>query len=146
MVKKFIFGLIVFLGTVFVCAAENEDETVARAKYDVEIKKLAAEMNSSCGTSIEAKIDWDSFSGSEWNDYSVPSFCGEPLEELTDFCSAEKGNSKAYIRKRVKSVTCLYGGEGKRELQIDNGDIKNIVDFKASNLKKFIHAALIKDL
>ncbi len=144
--KHIIFGLLFLLGTSLVGAAEGEDETVTRAKYEVEIKRLTTKMNATCGTSIETAIDWDSFNGSKWREYSIPSFCGSPLEALADFCSAEKGNSRAYIQKQIKSVTCRYGGEGKRDLQIDKGAIKNIVDFEASNLDKFIHAAMIKNL
>ncbi len=144
--KKLLFGLLLLFGTSLVFAAESEDQTVTRAKYDAKMTMLTKEMNAACGTSIKATVDWDSFNESKWQDYSIPSFCGAPLEALAEFCSAEKGNSKAYIQKQVKSVTCLYGGDGKRDLQIDNGAIKNIVDFKASNLDTFIHAAMIKKL
>ena len=69
-----------------------------------------------------------------------------PMRPLPEFCSAERGNSKAYIQKNVKRITCSYGGEGKRALVIKNGKINNIVDFTASNLDDFIHAALVKKL
>jgi hypothetical protein len=123
-----------------------QEEIVERAQNEAELKKMANEMNASCESSIAVRINWDSFAKSEWRDYSVYSFCGAPLESLLEFCSAENGNSKAYIQKNVTRIICSYGGEGKRALVIKNGTINNIVDFEASNLDKFIHAALVKNL
>ncbi len=118
---------------------------VARAVADSEINKMAAQMNAACGASIGVKIDWDSFGQSDdWKQYSMPSFCGAPLDTLKGFC--QKENAKAYIQKNVKTVTCYYGGQGKRALQVEKGAIKNTVDFEAPNLDQFLHAALLKEL
>jgi len=145
--NKNIFGIVVFFGVCVAFCANAEDEMVARAKSDAEMKTMAAEMNVACGSAIEVSIDWDGFAKSgDWQEYSIPSYCGAPLEALMDFCSAEKGNSKAYIKKKVRNVTCYYGGEGKRGIQVGDGTIKNIVDFKAVNLGDFTRAALLKDL
>lgn len=144
--KKLFLGIFLLLGVSVAFAAGGEDPMVTKAKNEVEMKKMVAEMNTACGTAIEARIDWDSFSGSDWQGYSVASFCGAPMKTLTDFCSAEKGNSKKYIGANVKAVTCSYGGEGKRAIQVDNGAIDNIVDFTAPNLDEFVHAALLKNL
>lgn len=145
--KKFFLGIVMLFAVCVAITANAEDEMVARAKSDAEIKRMAAEMNAACGASIGVSIDWDSFANSgDWQEYSIPSFCGAPLEALMDFCGAEKGNSKAYIQKKVGSVTCYYGGEGRRAIQVDDGAIKNAVDFKAANLDEFIHAGLLKDL
>jgi hypothetical protein len=140
-----IIPLFLLLGASIVIAAGAEDAMVTRARNDAEIKKLAAQMNTACGTSIDAKVEWDSFTGSDWENYSVSSFCGAPLKTMSDFCSAAKGNSKAYIKKNLKEVTCSYGGEGKRAIRVENGAIENIVDFTSSNLDEFVHAALLKD-
>jgi hypothetical protein len=143
--KKLLMGTLIFLSAAGVFAG-SEDESVTRAKYDVEMKNLIAEMNASCGFAIEAKIDWDSFTGSDWQNYDIASFCGAPVKALSNFCNAEKGNGKAYIRKTIRSVTCSYGGDNQRALLVEDGMIKNIVDFKAPNLEDFIRAAMIEKL
>lgn len=143
--KKLLIGTLIFLSATGVFAG-SEDESVTRAKYDVEIKNLTAEMNASCGFAIEAKIDWESFAGSDWQNYDIASFCGAPVKALSNFCSAGKGNSKAYIIKNIKSISCSYGGENQRALLIEDGMIRNIVDFKAPNLDDFIRAAMIEKM
>lgn len=145
--KKMIFGLLIcFISVNLVFAAQNEDDEVLRAKNNVKIKKMVADMNTACGTDIEMTIDWDSFEGANWQRYSISSYSGAPLKALNDFCSAEKGNSKAYIQKHVKSITCQYGGEGKSDIKIKKGQIKYIIDFKTKNVNTVTRAALLKGL
>ena len=144
--NKMHFGSGVLLSLCVIFSANAEDEMVTRARSDAEMKTMAAEMNAACGTAVQVSIDWDSFAKSDWQDYSIPSYCGSPLETLTDFCRAEKGNSKAFIQKKVKEVACYYGGEGLRDLQVSDGTIKSIVDFQAPNLADFTRAALLKRL
>ena len=143
--KKVVLGTLILFG-LFGELGHAQEEIVERAQNEAELKKMTDEMNTSCESSVTVTIDWDSFAESEWREYSVSGFCGAPVERLSEFCSAERGNSKAYIQKNVKRITCSYGGEGKRALVIKNGKINNIVDFTASNLDDFIHAALVKKL
>ena len=143
--KKLITGILI-LSSMFGALAYAEDEMVERAKNEADMKKIGDEMNVACESSIRVTIDWDSFAKSDWRDYSVSSYCGAPVETLAEFCAAKKGASKAHIREKIKSITCSYGGEGKRALNIERGDISNIVDFKAYNLNDFVHAALIEKL
>ena len=143
--KKIVLSFLIFFG-LFGELGYAQEEIVERAQNEAELKKMTDEMNTSCQSSITVMIDWDSFAESEWREYSVYSFCGAPVESLSEFCSAENGNSKAYIQKSVNKITCSYGGEGERALFFKDGAINNIVDFKASNLDDFIHAALLKKL
>ena len=106
----------------FGALAYAEDEMVERAKNEADMKKIGDEMNVVCESSIRVTIDWDSFAKSDWRDYSVSSYCGAPVETLAEFCAAKKGASKAHIREKIKSITCSYGGEGKRALNIESGD------------------------
>lgn len=143
--KKAIVTVLILLGAT-IAFAEKEDESIQRARYDLEMKKMTNELNKTCGSSIEVEIDWKSFAASDWQKYSMPSFCGETVKALTTYCKSEKGNKKDYIKKNVKSITCVYGGEGKRALTVKNGKIKTAIDFKSANLRKFVNAQLLKNL
>ena len=143
--KKLIIGIFI-LSSLFGALGYAEDEIVERAQNEANLKKMNDEMNASCESSISVTINWDSFAKADWRDYSVSSYCGAPVETLMDFCAAKKGASKAYIKEKVKSITCLYGGEGKRALNIKSGEISNVVDFKASNLNDFVRATLVEKL
>ena len=145
--KKSLFIALVLLPVVASLAlAAGKDESVLRAETEVKLKQLAVETNTACGSAIAATIDWQSFSSSDWQGYSMASYCGAPLEVLADFCRQEKGNSKAYIKKQIKFVSCVYGGEGQRALIVKNGAITQHVDFKGANLEDFVRAALLKDM
>ncbi len=143
--KNSVIGIFV-LYSMFSASCFAAEELVERAQTEADLQQVSREMNAACGTSVSVKIDWDSFAKSEWRDYSISSFCGAPAQTLADFCAAGEGAVKAYVRETIKRITCAYGGEGRRELLIDNGEIRNVVDFKAYNLNDFVRAALVEKL
>ena len=65
---------------------------------------------------------------------------------LASFCAEGKGAGRTYIQNKVKTITCSYGGEGQRALEIHSGDINLVVDFKAYNLDEFVRAGLVEKL
>ncbi len=72
-------------------------------------------LNAACGTSVKATIDWSSISDELLKTYSIPSYCGSPLESLSKLCASAEG--KKAIQAQAREFTCRFGDALKLEVQ-----------------------------
>jgi hypothetical protein len=121
-------------------------------KQDEYFKKEADLANEKCGTKIAAKIDWQSFKaeidksldGKHESSYSFSGYCDSPMGTMFSMCDSEDG--KAAIKKRIKSYTCKFGGEGKRKIELKGSNLTMWVDWKAANYDDYVKEYLGKTL
>jgi hypothetical protein len=121
-------------------------------KQDEYFKKEVDLANEKCGIKLNAKIDWESFKGEvdkqldgkDGYNYSFSGYCDAPVGSMFGICDSEDG--KAAIKKRIKSYTCKYGGEGKRKIELKGANLTMWVDWKASNYDDYVKEYLGKTL
>jgi hypothetical protein len=121
-------------------------------KQDEYFKKEVAPTDEKCGIKLNAKIDWQSFKaeidkhldGKDGHNYSFYGYCSSPPSAMFSLCDSEDG--KAAIKKRIKSYTCKFGGEGKRKIELKGSNLTMWVDWKASNYDDFVKEYLGKTL
>ncbi len=65
-------------------------------------------LNEACGTTVEARIDWDSISDALLNDQDISGYCAAPLEALQALCSRSE-EARRTVRARVKALDCRFG-------------------------------------
>ncbi|MEL6195852.1 MAG: hypothetical protein AAFZ38_09465 [Myxococcota bacterium] len=124
--------------------AVAEDFSVTKARAEAELKEKAGEVATACGAKVQTKVDWSKLTESVASNYSISSYCGNPLDALVDLCAGAA--SKAYIKKKVKKLTCTFGGVGKRALNVKGGAMTFVLDFDAGNNEEFAKKELIKKL
>lgn len=116
------------------------------AAEDESFKEKVAQTDSSCGTKLNASIDWSSFKKDKDNleKYSISGFCGDGLEAMRALCS--DALAKTEISKQIKTYKCTLGGKGKRASKLAGGTFTASVDFEAANSADFFKDQLENSL
>jgi hypothetical protein len=127
-------------GTLAKLAAFNrkERETQQQAGFTEVVKA----MNAACGTNVTATIDWKSVTDDILKKYSIPSYCGNPLEALQKLCGSKVG--KRVISAKVKSFSCQFGPELK--LEVKEGVVSFTTQQDAANQEEYATQFFEKNL
>jgi hypothetical protein len=127
-------------GTLSKMAAFNRKERQeAQQGY---FNDLAKGMNDACGTKVPATIDWKSVSDELIKQYSISSYCGNPLEALRKLCGSPVG--KRVISAKVKTFACQFGPELK--LDVKAGAVSFTTQQDAANQEEFATQYFEKNL
>jgi len=118
--------------------SRQERETQQQAGFTEVVK----EMNAACGTNVTATIDWKSVTDDIIKKYSVPSYCGNPLEALQKLCGSKVG--KRVISAKVKSFSCQFGSELK--LEVKEGVVSFTTQQDAANQQEYATQFFEKNL
>lgn len=122
-------------------AESTPEEKVLIAEEELQLEKRLERANTACGTRLKAGIAWDSLGQLQ---RVVGSFCGYPLDELRTLCQG--AGSRAYIKKKIKEVRCVFGGADKRNLTIKRGVVTFFFDWQGRNNSSYVRTALLKKL
>lgn len=127
-------------GTLAKLSAFNRQERESGQKEG--FTKVVKAMNDACGTSVTATIDWKSISDEVIKQYSISSYCGNPLEALEKLCGSPVG--KKIIQAKVKSYACQFGSELK--LDVKAGAVSFTTQQDAANQEEFATEYFKKNL
>jgi hypothetical protein len=103
--------------------------------------KVLKSMNEACGTHVEATIDWKSISDDILKQYSIASYCGNPLEALTRLCGSPVG--KRIIQTKLSKYSCQFGPELK--LEANAGGVNFTTQQDAANQEEFATQYFMKN-
>ena len=117
------------------------DDDVNHARQELALKEQAQDVKKACGVEPRTAIDWSTFPA-DYGNYSVSGYCSSALDALRRHCEGKA--KKRYIQKRLKSVTCKYGGKGKRALRVKKGRVSVDLDFEASNYEAWARKELLR--
>ncbi|WP_246356917.1 hypothetical protein [Pyxidicoccus fallax] len=88
------------------------------ARHDKAYAEVLHEMNTACGTSVAASIDWSSVTDDHLKELSISSYCEPPLSALKGLC-AVSNIAKQTVREKVKQVSCRFGDGQEPKLEAD---------------------------
>jgi hypothetical protein len=111
-------------------AAFNRSEEQAR--HDKELLDSAAQADKACGGHTTARIAWSTISDDVLKQYSMGSYCSQPLATMATLCQQAPAAAAA-LRERVKELTCSWTGPTK--LTLAAGKLEWNVDSQGSNLE-----------
>ena len=104
-----------------------------------------------CKTKIPARIDWMSFRKQIHRNFrkeifkSPYSFCHPPFATLASYCR-KNSRFRARINRKVKRYVCKFGGKGRARVKLRRGTLTYWVDWKKSNIHKFLERKLVSRL
>jgi hypothetical protein len=119
-------------------------------KQDESYKSESDSLNKACASTIKAAIDWESFkseltaSADGKLRKSFYGYCAAPLSALRSLCG--DADAKQTVQKKVKQVTCKFGGKDKRKIDLKGGTVTYWVDWDSGNDADFCKAFLGKKL
>ncbi|MCP3104699.1 hypothetical protein LZ198_38125 [Myxococcus sp. K15C18031901] len=94
------------------------DRAGESARHDKDFAETLREMNTACGASVAASIDWKSVSDDQLKELSISGYCEPPLESLKQLCDASNVAKKT-VQARVKQITCRLGDSLDPKLDAD---------------------------
>jgi hypothetical protein len=105
-------------------------------QWDAELADTLDHMNETCGATVKAAIDWESFDTPEGLEalsgrWSVSSYCAPPINVLRWQCEKDAFGKAA--ARRIKKVTCRFAPAGKRSIALDGGEVVYGADLGAAN-------------
>lgn len=98
-----------------------------------------------CKTKIPTRINWRSFHSQIRLNFarkifkSPYSYCNAPFGTLYGMC--QEGAQSA-IKRQIRSYTCHFGGRGGTKVRLTNGHLEFWVDWKKTNVHKFLRKRL----
>lgn len=111
------------------------------ARHDKTYAETLQEMNTACGTSVSAAIDWSTVTEDMLKELSITSFCESPLTSLKQLCAVSKV-AKQTVQQKVKQVSCRFGPALESKLEADrviwttNKDASNQEQYATGFFKK----------
>lgn len=108
------------------------------ADYSASLQEMDSEASKACGTPLATQVDWSAISDEQLIGLSVPSFCGEVVNQMAYLC----GNDDRYKAqaKTLKGVDCRFG-EGLK-LNEKDGRLQFTTHPDEANQGDFINAIL----
>ena len=88
------------------------------AQHDKTYAELLREMNSACGTSVTAAIDWSTVTDDQLKELSISGYCESPINAMKELCTVSN-IAKQTIREKVKQVSCRFGPALEPKLEAD---------------------------
>ncbi|MGP0170290.1 hypothetical protein ACSVIJ_00255 [Pseudomonas sp. NCHU5208] len=106
--------------------------------YSARLQEMDSEASKACDTPLATKVDWSALSDEQLIGLSVPSFCGEVVNQMAYLC--EKDDRYKAEAKTLKGVDCRFGERLK--LQEKDGRLQFTTRADEANQGDFINAIL----
>lgn len=108
------------------------------ADYGARLQEMDSEASKACGTPLTTQVDWSSISDEQLIKLSVPSFCGEVVNQMAYLCGRDdRYKTEA---KTLKGVDCRFGESMK--LREQDGQLQFTTLKDEPNQGDFINAIL----
>lgn len=106
--------------------------------YNDALQQMDREASEACGTPLSTQVKWDAIDDEKLIGLSVPSFCGEVVNQLAYLC----GRTDAFKAeaKSIKGVECSFGEAMK--LREEQGQLRFTTHPDEANQGDFINAVL----
>ncbi|VXC63954.1 hypothetical protein [Pseudomonas sp. 8O] len=117
-------------------AAFDREQRVA--DYSARLQEIDGEASKACATELSTKVDWSAMSDEQLMSLSVPSFCGEVVNQMAYLCGKDE-RYKAEA-KTLKGVDCRFGESMK--LREQDGQLQFTTLKDEPNQGDFINAIL----
>ena len=108
------------------------------ADYSARLQEMDSEASKACGTPLATQVDWSALSDEQLIGLSVPSFCGEVVNQMAYLCG--KDDRYKTEAKTLKGVDCRFGERLK--LHEKDGQLQFITHPDEANQGDFINAIL----
>ncbi|WAJ37718.1 hypothetical protein OU800_00390 [Pseudomonas sp. GOM7] len=108
------------------------------ADYSARLQEMDSEASKACGTPLATQVDWSALSDEQLIGLSVPSFCGEVVNQMAYLC--EKDDRYKAEAKTLKGVDCRFGERLK--LHEKDGRLQLTTHADEANQGDFINAIL----
>lgn len=108
------------------------------ADYSTRLQEIDGEASKACATPLSTKVDWSAMSDEQLIGISVPSFCGEVVNQMAYLCGRDD-RYKAEA-KTLKGVDCSFGEALK--LHEKDGQLQFTTHKDEPNQGDFINAIL----
>jgi hypothetical protein len=108
------------------------------ADYSARLQEMDSEATKACGTPLTTKVDWSAISDEQLIGLSVPSFCGEVVNQMAYLC--DKDDRYKAEAKTFKGVACSFGEAMK--LREKDGQLQFTTHPDEANQGDFINAIL----
>ena len=108
------------------------------ADYSTRLQEMDSEASKACGTPLSTQVDWSAMSDEQLIGLSVPSFCGEVVNQMAYLCGRDD-RYKAEA-KTLKGVDCRFGEAMK--LREQDGQLQFTTHKDEANQGDFINAIL----
>jgi hypothetical protein len=117
-------------------AAFDREQRVA--DYSARLQEIDGEASEACATPLSTQVDWSAMSDEQLMSLSVPSFCGEVVNQMAYLCGKDE-RYKAEA-KTLKGVDCRFGERMK--LREQDGQLQFTTLKDEPNQGDFINAIL----
>lgn len=117
-------------------AAFDREQRVA--DYSARLQEIDGEASEACATPLSTQVDWSAMSDEQLMGLSVPSFCGEVVNQMAYLCGKDE-RYKAEA-KTLKGVDCRFGESMK--LREQDGQLQFTTLKDEPNQGDFINAIL----
>ncbi|MDH0625535.1 hypothetical protein N5D49_21750 [Pseudomonas chengduensis] len=101
-------------------------------------QEIDGEASKACATPLSTKVDWSAMSDEQLIGLSVPSFCGEVVNQMAYLCG--KDDRYKAEAKTLKGVDCRFGDSMK--LREQDGQLQFTTLKDEPNQGEFINAIL----
>jgi hypothetical protein len=78
------------------------------AEQEKQLQTSVDQVRKACGFAPTLQIDWPSISDQDFQQISVSSYCGEPLESMRQMCD-DSSEAKRTLANKVKTFACTMG-------------------------------------
>lgn len=108
------------------------------ADYSARLQEMDSEATKTCGTPLATRVDWSALSDDQLIGLSVPSFCGEVVNQMAYLCG--KDDRYKAEAKTLKGIDCRFGESMK--LREQDGQLQFTTHKDEPNQGDFINAIL----
>ncbi len=108
------------------------------ADYSARLQEMDSEASRACATQLSTRVDWSAISDEQLIGLSVPSFCGEVVNQMAYLCG--KDDRYQAEAKTLKGVDCRFG-EGMK-LREQDGRLLFTTHPDEANQGDFVNAIL----
>jgi hypothetical protein len=123
-------------------SAQSLETRKMRAEQEAALGGQVALTNKKCGTSLTARIDWNTFDEAEVLTKRVMSWCQAALDAVEDICGDALG--KEALMTKVKSITCA--GAATPAATLKDGDLTFAFSLTPNQNKLLVRTYLEKNL
>ena len=116
--KNYRIALVTLAATLFFSStslAKSPEDQIKRIKTEAALTDAAKSLEKSCGTTIGFSVDWTGFDDEKYRRVSVSGYCRVLSTAIAGLCKHGE-HTKAFVRQRVKQLTCKPGVDGHRQI------------------------------
>lgn len=116
----------------------NFDREKRVADFTQQLQQIDQDASKACNTPLTTQVDWNAIDDDKLKRLSVPSFCGEVVNQLANLC--QNGDEQRAVAKGLKTVQCSFAQ--KLKLRENEATLTFTTHEKAPNQGDFINAFL----